>query len=177
MTTDNPTTDTSNMLDTEPTTSLASDVVNGSPASGPRPSRAGDGLPEADHSSAIEGPDDDPETFPRAYVEQLRQENAGYRQKAGRAEEALSRLLETTVRSAAADHLADPADLLAFGDAEELLDPDGWPDADRIIAAAKSLASEKSHLAPRRPRGDIGQGATPTGDSVNLAAILKARAS
>lgn len=132
---------------------------------------------ETEPSPVNEGSDDEPETFPRAYVEQLRQENAGYRQKAGRAEEALSRLLETTVRSAAADHLADPADLLAFGDTDALLDPDGWPDADRIIAAAKSLASEKPHLTPRRPRGDIGQGATPTGDSVNLAAILKARAS
>jgi hypothetical protein len=119
----------------------------------------------------------EPETFPRAYVERLREENARYRQRAQRADDAMSRLMETTIRTAAADHLADPADLLTFTDPAELVDGDGWPDADRIVAAARTLAQTKPHLAPRRPRGDIGQGASPVGDSVNLAAILKARAS
>lgn len=139
------------------------------------PATAGD---PPDPQSEVETPEvAEPDTFPRAYVEQLRQENAGHRTRANRADEAQRRLLETTVRSAAADHLADPGDLLAFGDADQLVDDDGWPDADLIVAAAKALAADKPHLAPRRPRGDIGQGATPTTDTVNLAAILKAGAS
>ena len=133
---------------------------------------------DPDPSLASEGSDDqEPDTFPRTYVEQLRQENAGYHQKATRADEATARLLETTVRSAAADHLADPGDLLTFTDADALVDDDGWPDADRIVAAAKALAQTKPHLAPRRPRGDIGQGATPDTGPVNLAALLRERAS
>jgi hypothetical protein len=46
-----------------------------------------------------------------------------------------------------------------------------------VTVAAETLAASKQHLAPRRPRGDIGQGATPAGESVNLAAIMRARAS
>lgn len=119
---------------------------------------------------------DSSDTFPRQVVEDLRRENARYRQRAGRADEALRRLLETTVRSAAADHLADPGDLLAFGDTDGLLDDDGWPDADRIVTAARELAQERPHLAPRRPRGDVGQGAAGSGGSVDLAALLRDRA-
>ena len=119
----------------------------------------------------------DPETFPRAYVEQLRDEAAKYRQRAGRADEATQRLLDATVRSAASSHLADPTDLLTFADPDELVDGDGWPDVERITAAAEALAATKPHLAPRRPRGDIGQGATPSSQPVNLAAMMRERAS
>ena len=126
------------------------------------------------HDDNPDGPD--PETFPRAYVERLRDENARYRQRSGRAEEAMSRLLDATVRSAAGGLLADPADLLSFADADGLLDADGWPDAERITAAAEALIQSKPHLAPRRPRGDIGQGATAPADGVDLAALLRSRA-
>lgn len=120
--------------------------------------------------------DTEPDTFPRAYVEQLRAEAAGYRTRAGRADELQRRLVETTIRSAAAAHLADPGDLLVFGDGADLLDDDGYPDADRIETAARTLAQARPHLAPRRPSGDIGQGATAPPGDVDLAGILRARA-
>lgn len=135
--------------------------------------------PEVDPSSGAQNdaPEhDEPDTFPRAYVEQLREENARYRTRAGRAEEASRRLMETTVRSAAANILADPGDLLVYDEAASLADDDGWPDADLIVQRAKVLAQDKPHLAARRPRGDIGQGASPTADTPNLAAMMRSRA-
>lgn len=116
------------------------------------------------------------DTFPRAYVEQLRDEAARYRTRAGRADELHRRLVDTTVRSAAADHLADPGDILVFADEADLLDDDGYPDPDKIVNAARALATARPHLAPRRPRGDIGQGATAPAAGVDLAGILRARA-
>ncbi len=120
--------------------------------------------------------DTEPDTFPREYVQRLRDESARYRQRAGRADELHRRLVETTIRSVAADHLADPVDLLMFSDEADLLDEDGFPDADKIVAAAKALVTRRPHLARRRPHGDIGQGATRTEDPANLAGILRARA-
>lgn len=117
----------------------------------------------------------DGDTFPRSYVEQLRAENARYRQRAARADEATERLLSTAV-AAAADVLADPADLLTFGDRDDLLDDEGWPDPHKIADAAARLAETRPHLATRRPGGNIGQGATAPGDDTNLAAMLRARA-
>lgn len=118
-----------------------------------------------------------PDSFPREYVQQLREENARYRQRAGRADELHRRLTETTIRSAAAGYLADPGDLAMFTEESDLVDDDGYPDADKIITAAKALVAQRPHLAPRRPHGDIGQGATPTGNPSDLAGILRARAS
>ncbi len=139
-----------------------------------------DAAEETTREETTEGAGDEttePDTFPRSYVQQLRDESARYRQRAGRVDELHRRLVETTIRSAAADHLADPADLLMFTDEADVLDEDGYPDADRIVTAARALVAQRPHLARRRPHGDIGQGATRTDDPANLAAILRARAS
>lgn len=159
------------------TTTESTDVDPDSTAVESELSPVGDTESTAVDSDVSPDGDTDPETFPRAYVQQLREENARYRQRAGRADEAVQRLLEATVANAVRDHLADPSDLLTFVDETELVDGDGWPDPDKITAAAESLAASKPHLAPRRPRGDIGQGAAPSSESVNLAAIMRARAS
>lgn len=157
----------------EPTTDLS--AIADTDSNALEPEHQGPGVADATPEPDVE--DTDPETFPRAYVQQLRDEAAKYRQRAGRADEAARRLLEATVRSAVRDHLADPTDLLTFVDETELVDGDGWPDPDKITAAAESLAASKPHLAPRRPRGDIGQGAAPSSETVNLAAIMRSRAS
>lgn len=80
--------------------------------------------PEEDVSTDV---DTEPDTFPRAYVQQLRDESARYRLRASRADELHRRLVETTIRSAAADHLADPGDLLMFSDEADLIDDDATP--------------------------------------------------
>ena len=94
--------------------------------------------------------EDTPEVFPRHDVEELRQENGKYRQRA-------------------TGRLADPTDI-EFNEAH--LD-----DADALAAAVGKLLTRKPHLASRRPTGEIGQGASPpAASSVDLAALLRRRA-
>ena len=108
-------------------------------------------------------PQDAPETFPRAYVEQLRQEAADARVKAKRADAYAEQLF--VARVAATGRLADPSDLpfdLALVD-----------DHPGLEAAIDALLATKPHLASRTPRGNIGQGTTASPDTVDLAALLR----
>ena len=108
----------------------------------------------------------EPDTFPRSYVEELREENKRYRHRAQRADDYAHRLHTELVR--ATGRLADPTDL-AFDEAH-------IDDADALSAALDDLVAKKPHLAARRPIGEIGQGATKSADTVNLAALLRQRA-
>lgn len=123
-------------------------------------------------SAAVDTPDEpetddaEPDTFTRDYVEGLRQENGKYRQRAQRADQLAQRLHTELVR--ATGKLADPTDL-PFND--EHLD-----DTDALATAIDDLLTRKPHLAARRPIGEIGQGATTSAGSVDLAAILRHRA-
>ncbi|MCB0931654.1 MAG: hypothetical protein KDB71_07110 [Mycobacterium sp.] len=108
----------------------------------------------------------EPDTFPRTYVEELRQENGRYRQRAAQADTYAQRLHTELVR--ATGRLADPTDL-PF-DAEHL------EDGDKLSLALDDLLARKPHLSNRKPVGDIGQGAAPSAGTVDLAAILRGRA-
>ena len=111
--------------------------------------------------------DDEPDTFPRDYVEKLRKENAGYREKAKKSEVYARELFHARV--AATGRLADPDDL-PFDEA--LLD-----DRDALLGAVEDLLARKPHLGSRTPRGDVGAGATPSNDAtVDLAGILRQNA-
>ena len=110
-------------------------------------------------------PDEGAETFPRSYVEQLRAEAAEHRVKAKRADDLARELF--TFRVTALGKLADPTDL-AFD--EQLLD-----DGAALEAAVDELISRKPHLADRRPTGDVDQGARESGETVDLAQMLRAR--
>ena len=116
---------------------------------------------------APEATQDDAETFPRDYVEKLRQEAAEARVKAKRADDLARELF--TAKVTATGRLADPSDL-AYDEALVA-------DADALNAAIDALLDAKPHLASRTPRGDVGQGPTG-GDSgtVDLAAMLRAGA-
>src|SRR3954469_11279857 len=119
-----------------------------------------------DAADEVQG-DDEHDTFPRAYVEELRRENARYRERARNADDYAKRLHTELVR--ATGRLADPTDL-EF--AEEHLD-----DPDALAATLDDLLTRKPHLASRRPTGEIGQGASPSAaSSVDLAALLRQRA-
>lgn len=107
-----------------------------------------------------------PDTFPRAYVEQLRQENGRYRLRAERSDELAERLHAAQV--AATGRLADPTDLPYD---ETLLD-----DPAALTAAIDALLATKPHLASRRPTGNIGQGLSEHPTTVSLANILRAGA-
>lgn len=121
---------------------------------------------ESDPGVPNSTPADEPETFSREYVEKLRQENGKYRQRAGEADSLAQRLHTELVR--ATGRLADPTDLP--------FDADHLADADKMAADIEDLLARKPHLATRRPVGEIGQGATPSGGTVDLAAILRGKA-
>lgn len=124
--------------------------------------------------------------FPADYVQRLRTEAAQRRVEARTATEASTtasatvealrgRLLALEVAAAAAGILADPTDLLAHVDADQLNDDDGNPDPAKIKAAATELVSRKAHLAPRPgPSGDVDQGARPPApEGFDFAAALR----
>lgn len=101
----------------------------------------------ADTDNTEDRTDEEGDTFPRSYVERLRRESTGYRERANAADQLAQRLHTELVR--ATGKLADATDL-AF--AEEHLDDPG-----ALAAAIDDLLTRKPHLASRRPTGDIGQ--------------------
>lgn len=109
---------------------------------------------------------ENPDTFPRDYVEKLRDENAKYRQRAQRADDLAQRL--HTALAGATGRLQDPSDL-PFE--ESHLD-----DPEALSAAIDELLSAKPHLASRRPVGDVGQGVSEVRGTVDLAGLLRSRA-
>ena len=75
-----------------------------------------------------------------------------------------------TAQAAATGRLADPTDL-PFTD--DLLDDEGLADTVKVQAAVDELLARKPHLAARRPRGDVGQGARQEVDDTGLGALLR----
>jgi hypothetical protein len=113
-------------------------------------------------------PEAEPETFDREYVQKLRDEAAGHRVKAKRADGLVAALV--TAQAALTGKMADPTDLPYD---EEMLDDDGVPDPDKVLDAVEDLLRRKPHLAARRPRGDVGQGARPEVAEEGLASLLR----
>lgn len=121
---------------------------------------------EQEAPEATEAAEQEPDAFPRKYVERLRQEAAEHRVKAKDRDTLAAALWEARV--AATGRLADPTDLAMPEDADPL-------DVDAVAAAVDELLTRKPHLASRRPRGDVGQGAAgTTSDTVDLAGLLRA---
>ncbi len=118
---------------------------------------------ETDETSTEE----EPEQFPAEYVRKLRDESAKHRTRAQRADDLAARLHTALV--SATGRLADPTDL-PFE--ESHLD-----DAEALATAVDELLTRKPHLASRRVSGDVGQGATKTGETVDLAGMLRGFAS
>ena len=112
-------------------------------------------------------PADEPDTFPRSYVDKLRKEAADARVKVKDRDDLAARLHTQLV--AANGRLADPSDL-PFDEAH-------LEDADALNAAVDDLLARKPHLASRRPVGDIGQGVSAATSTVDLAGILRHNAS
>lgn len=131
---------------------------------GPTTDETTTGVVEPDTEEAEDDePADDAETFPRSYVEKLRRENQRYREQAATADTLAQRLHTALV--AATGKLADPSDLK--------FDTAHLDDEDTMAVAIDELLTRKPHLATRRPFGDIGQGASPSASTVDLAALLR----
>lgn len=105
---------------------------------------------------------EEPDTFDRAYVEKLRQENGKYRQRAQRADDLAKRLHRALVEQTG--RLQDPSDLP--------FDEDHLSDTESLTSAIDELLTAKPHLAARRITGDVGQGVGTTA-GVNLAEIMR----
>lgn len=111
--------------------------------------------------------DEQDETFPRAYVDKLRKEAAGYRERAKRTDDLAQRLHAALVE--ATGKLADPRDLP--------FDESHLEDAQALSAAIDALLADKPHLATRKPAGNIGQGLMSEGSAtVSLGSLLRANA-
>ena len=130
-------------------------------------------LPEGQEvpvEAPVEAPEGEPvedqETFPRSYVEKLRKEAAGHRERAKRADDFAQRLHTALVE--ATGRLADARDLPY--EESHLEDPEA------LSEAIAGLLADKPHLASRRPMGNIGQGVTPVSNAVSLGGILRAGA-
>ena len=121
---------------------------------------------EDDVQTDNEQTDEEQDTFPREYVEKLRDENAKYRQRAQKADDLAHRLHNAL--TAATGRLADPSDLPYE---ESHLD-----DPEALETAISELLAKKPHLGSRKPSGNIGQGVSSSTDAVDLAAMMRARA-
>jgi hypothetical protein len=160
-------------------TAPGADIGSGAPQTSPAVAapRASSSDPESDQPAAAgEHNDADGDelrqTFDREYVEKLRRSEAGYRQRARRAD-ALGAALVTSYAELTGK-LADASDL-PYSD--ELCDEHGVPDEQKVRAAVDDLLARKPHLASRRPAGDVGQGArVGEPDGVSLAGLLRAGA-
>lgn len=109
----------------------------------------------------------DGDSFPRAYVEKLRKENASYRERAKDAEEqrgVLAARLHVALVEATG-LLADPHDLP--------YDPDHLDDPEALHAAIAELIAAKPHLKSRKPSGDVGQGIKGQPAQPSLLSMLK----
>ncbi|MCW2783471.1 MAG: hypothetical protein JWR35_3922 [Marmoricola sp.] len=123
-----------------------------------------------EENQPVEGEENQPDVFPREYVEQLRQEAAEHRKRAEKVDSIRDALRAAVLEKGSGDVLHDP---LPWDDAYD--DENGLPSADLVRAAAEMLALEKPHLA--RVRGDAQQGFRgETNEAVDLAGMLRAGA-
>lgn len=107
----------------------------------------------------------DDDTFDRAYVEELRKENANYRTRAKTADTLAQRLHAALV--AADGRLQDATDL-PFS--QEHLDNEG-----ALEDAITALIEAKPHLKARRATGDIGAGNRgDSSDETDLIGMIRA---
>lgn len=107
------------------------------------------------------------DTFPRSYVEELRRESAGHRDRAKQAEEradALAKRLHSELVRATG-RLENPADLQF--DADHLEQPE------KLTEAIDALLTDRPYFAKRKIAGDIGQGNRGKAETVSLLGLLK----
>jgi hypothetical protein len=111
----------------------------------------------------------EPDQFPREYVERLRRESAGYRDKAKGSDEradTLAQRLHAELVSATG-RLQDTRDLP--------YDPAHLESAEALSGAIDALLEERPHLKSRKVTGDVGQGKRGEAGEVSLVELLRAR--
>lgn len=134
------------------------------PSASPADEATDNSVEKIDDDHRNDPPEDEPDTFPRAYVEKLRKENADARAKL-KDRDALAERLHAAL-AAADGRLADPTDLPY---SEDHLDPES------MGTAIADLIARKPHLKARRFGGDVGQGSRGgvNGAQVDLLGTLR----
>jgi hypothetical protein len=158
----------------EPSHDMGAGQPDGETAAAAEPSHdMGAGQPDgetAEPEHQGDGPDE-PDTFTREYVTELRRESADRRTRLAAAETRADELAAAlwTERVSALGLLADPADLP--------FDAAALDDTAAIRALADELLTARPHLRTRRitARAGQGEGQQPT-DAVSLTGIMRARA-
>lgn len=116
------------------------------------------------------------DTFPREYVEKLRTESAGHRTAAKESREALEAATALRLPLQTRLHAALVAGSGRLADATDLpFDAAHLEDDATLTAAIDALLTAKPHLASRRVKDDIGQGAGVPKTEVSLAGMLASR--
>jgi hypothetical protein len=139
----------------------------------PTPEATGtDESPEDEVTTLEATEDDDGDTFDRAYVQKLRDENAKLRVRAKEVDEHSDR----------ADALAQRLHRALVEADGRLLDPRDLPyrpehlEGDALAEAISALIEDRPTLANRRPKGDAGQGNRGTQEEpISILGILKNR--
>lgn len=113
-------------------------------------------------------PQEEEQTFPLSYVQELRQEAAQHRTRAAQADTFRDALRDAVLAAESAGVLREPLPWDdAYGDPET-----GLPDREKVSEAVQALAAAKPWLS--RPAGDVGQGFRGTeSDAVSLADLLR----
>lgn len=126
--------------------------------------RVSDATPDVDTTDTSS--EDEQETFPRKYVEELRTENGTYRNRAKDAEAKADELAQAlwTERVRSLGVLADPADLP--------YDPEALDDLEQIKAQADDLLASKPHLRTRQITERVGQGERGA-EAISLVELLQ----
>lgn len=146
------------MTDSSETTAPAAETVA---ADAPEPPEA---TPDAPEAPATE--DTTEEVFGRDYVEKLRRENAGYRDRAKAAESAVETLQRQQVETRVAAHAMKPAALWATTELADVIDPEtgavDFGKVDAAVKAARTTLGLNEHMPARRQGLASGTGITPS---------------
>ncbi|NDJ90584.1 hypothetical protein [Mycolicibacter kumamotonensis] len=127
----------------------------------PEPESAEQAPDPADDTDAAEPTADDAQEFSRSYVEKLRRESAGYRERATTAEAAVEALQRQQVERLADDAGIKPAAIWAVAELGALLGEDGSVDAELVNAAigtARSTLGVTGRPQPPRSRNMFASG-------------------
>ncbi|WP_024443359.1 hypothetical protein [Mycobacterium sp. UM_WGJ] len=108
----------------------------------PEPESAEQAPDPADDTDAAEPTADDAQEFSRSYVEKLRRESAGYRERATTAEAAVAALQQQHAERLIDAAGVKPAAVFAVTELADLIADDGTVDAEKVNAAVTRARQE-----------------------------------
>lgn len=118
--------------------------------------------------------EEDSDSFPRSYVEKLRKESQGLRDRLREAEDATQTMTDELeqVRRQLHKALVERDGRLVDADALEY-SQDHLSDPDALSAAVGELLAAKPYLSAKRFQGTVHQGAEPVAAPVSMTALLR----